>query len=316
MNIKVLEFVVGFFVILVFSVVVSYNVSYSETKKLNEDTRSEITSLYGGQFIELSKGYTYYELAGEDTCPVVVLIHGGGPSMWIWDRQVDALLKSGYRVLRFDRYGVGYSKRIREYSWDIFTEQLGELLDSLHIESRVHLVGRSLGGRFAACFTTEYPERVDKVAIVSSSLLSMKKAITSPAIAFIPRYIQRVFGNHLISLQMGKYKKYVPDPDKQKLYTHLLKDQRNYIGTEEAFSAIFTQKVLLGCPKASSCLSQKRDITFIWGDKDALVPDSKISKLRTMYPDITFTSIGGAGHGVNFTYAEEFNIALLDFLSK
>lgn len=316
MKVKILEFIVGAIVILSFSIVVSYNVSYNENIKLNEDTREEVKKLTGGQFVELSKGFTHYELIGNEDDPVVVLLHGGGPSMWIWDRQIEPLLNSGFRVLRFDRYGVGYSKRIREYSWEIFTEQLHELLDSLHIESKVHIAGRSLGGRFAACFATKYPDRVDKLAIISTSLLNTDKMVSSPILQFIPKYIQRVFGDQLISLQMNKYKKFVPDPDKQKLYVKLLKDQRKIIGTENAFSSIFSKEVLLGCPEASICLKQDRNITFIWGDKDGLVPESKISKMRIEYPDIVFTSIGGAGHGVNFTYFKEFNQAFLDFLKS
>ncbi len=316
MKLKILEFTVGAIVILAFSIIVSYNVSYNENIKLNEETRSEVLKLTGGKFIELSKGFTHYDIQGNEDDPVVVLIHGGGPSMWIWDRQVETLLECGFRVLRFDRYGVGYSKRIRDYSWEIFTEQLHELLDSLNIDTKVHIVGRSLGGRFAACFATKYPDRVDKLVIVSTSLVSTDKMISSPILKFIPKYVQRVFGDHIISLQMGKYKKYVSDKEKQDLYIKYLRDQRKIIGTENAFSSIFTKKVLLGCPEASICLKQDRDIIFIWGDKDGLVPESKISKMRIEYPDITFTSIGGAGHGVNFTYYNEFNQALVNFLKS
>lgn len=314
MNIKVLEFIVGAFVILGFSIVVTYNVSYNEEVKLNEEKRDEVSNITGGKFIELSRGYTHYELIGKEGDPVVVLLHGGGPSMWIWDRQIEPLLENGFRVLRFDRYGVGYSKRIREYSWEIFTEQLHELIDSLKIDTTVHIVGRSLGGRFAACFAIKYPEKVEKLAIVSSSLMSTDKMISSPILTFIPKYIQRVFGDHLITLQMRKYKKFVPDSNEQELYMRFLRDQRKIIGTEHAFSQIFSKKVLLGCPEASACLKQERKIAFIWGDKDGLVPENKISKMRVLYPDIEFTSIGGAGHGVNFTYYNEFNQVLLDFL--
>ena len=60
-------------------------------------------------FIDLSVGKTHYELVGPETGRTVVLLHGGTIPMWTWDRQVPALVEAGFRVLRYDMCGRGYS---------------------------------------------------------------------------------------------------------------------------------------------------------------------------------------------------------------
>ena len=50
---------------------------------------------------------TFYEDAGEG--PVVVLIHGYGADLRLWDAQVSPLKEAGFRVIRYDVRGHGRS---------------------------------------------------------------------------------------------------------------------------------------------------------------------------------------------------------------
>ena len=51
----------------------------------------------------------YYQDLGQG--PPVVLIHGWPLSHRMWERQVDALVDAGYRVIAYDRRGFGESGR-------------------------------------------------------------------------------------------------------------------------------------------------------------------------------------------------------------
>src|SRR5947208_3905594 len=106
-----------------------------------------------GQFVRLSDGYTHYELAGPDAGPLVVLAAGISVPYYIWDPTFAALVQAGFRVLRYDYYGRGYSDRPDiAYTQDAYIRQLTELVDGLHIVAPVDLAGLSFGGSVATSF--------------------------------------------------------------------------------------------------------------------------------------------------------------------
>ena len=66
---------------------------------------------------------------------------------YIWDPTFKALTDAGFRVLRYDYYGRGFSDRPDvPYTQAFYVRQLAELLDSLKITDSIDLVGLSLGG--------------------------------------------------------------------------------------------------------------------------------------------------------------------------
>ena len=64
-----------------------------------------------GDFVTLSQGTTFYDVAGPDTGRVVVLVHGFSVPSYIWDSTFTALTAAGYRTIRYDVFGRGWSDR-------------------------------------------------------------------------------------------------------------------------------------------------------------------------------------------------------------
>jgi triacylglycerol esterase/lipase EstA (alpha/beta hydrolase family) len=101
----------------------------------------------GGQFLRLSDGLTHYEVPGPADGPLVVLVHGFSVPYYVWDSTVTALTSAGFRVLRDDLYGRGYSDRpALDYTADVFDRQLTELLDAVGRRRQVDVIGMSMGG--------------------------------------------------------------------------------------------------------------------------------------------------------------------------
>jgi len=114
-----------------------------ETRALDDAARRGAT----GKFVRLSDGVTHYELLGPDSGAPVILVHGFSVPYYIWDSTAAMLSAKGYRVLRYDQYGRGWSDRPKaRYDADMYERQIQELLDSLHIAGPVHLAGVSMGG--------------------------------------------------------------------------------------------------------------------------------------------------------------------------
>ena len=77
----------------------------------------------------------------------MVLVHGFSVPSYIWDSTSTALSAAGYRVIRYDLFGRGWSDRPdAAYDGALYDAQLSELLDSLCITQPIDLVGLSFGG--------------------------------------------------------------------------------------------------------------------------------------------------------------------------
>jgi pimeloyl-ACP methyl ester carboxylesterase len=99
--------------------------------------------------------------------PAVVFIHGLLGSHRNWDHLLDALAAER-RVVAPDLLGHGASaKPMGDYSLSSHAATLRDLLDHLGIASAT-LVGHSLGGGIAMQFAYLFPDRVDRLVLVSS----------------------------------------------------------------------------------------------------------------------------------------------------
>jgi pimeloyl-ACP methyl ester carboxylesterase len=115
------------------------------------------TTLHGQELSYLDSG----------TGPAVLFIHGLLGSHRNWAHLVDAL-DTRHRVVAPDLIGHGASaKPMGDYSLGAHAATLRDLLDHLGI-ARVTLVGHSLGGGIAMQFCYLFPDRVERLVLVSS----------------------------------------------------------------------------------------------------------------------------------------------------
>lgn len=110
-----------------------------------------------------------HELSYTDsgTGPAVLFVHGILGSQRQWNRLVDKV-DDTQRVIVPDLFGHGDSaKPMGDYSLGAHAATLRDLLDHLGLD-RVTLVGHSLGGGITMQFHYLFPERVDRVVLISS----------------------------------------------------------------------------------------------------------------------------------------------------
>jgi pimeloyl-ACP methyl ester carboxylesterase len=115
--------------------------------------------------IELHGHQVVYRVMGEG--PPVVLIHGMVNSSRHW-QPVARRLAEHHTVIAPDLIGHGDSATPRgDYSLGAHATVIRDLLSALGIE-RATIVGHSLGGGVAMIFFWQFPERVERLALVSS----------------------------------------------------------------------------------------------------------------------------------------------------
>jgi pimeloyl-ACP methyl ester carboxylesterase len=115
--------------------------------------------------VKLHGHRTIYHMAGSG--PVVVLIHGMVNSSRHW-REVALQLADRYTVIAPDLIGHGDSATPRgDYSLGAHAASIRDLLAVLGID-RATIVGHSLGGGVAMQFFYQFPQRTERLVLVSS----------------------------------------------------------------------------------------------------------------------------------------------------
>ncbi|MFL6332857.1 MAG: alpha/beta fold hydrolase [Pyrinomonadaceae bacterium] len=111
-----------------------------------------------GQFISVEGVRLHYVSKG--TGRPVVLVHGGGGSVYDWTMSVFDRMARDYHVVAFDRPGFGYSERPLGGAPAMTQARLiHTAVKALGIEKPV-LVGHSRGGIVATAYALQYPEDV------------------------------------------------------------------------------------------------------------------------------------------------------------
>jgi len=115
--------------------------------------------------IELHGHRVSYRIAGDG--PPVVLIHGMVNSSRHWEA-VAAKLAGSYRVVAPDLIGHGDSATPRgDYSLGAHAATIRDLLTTIGVE-RATIVGHSLGGGVAMQFFYQFPQRTERLVLISS----------------------------------------------------------------------------------------------------------------------------------------------------
>jgi 3-oxoadipate enol-lactonase len=112
-----------------------------------------------------------YNDNGPDDAPVIIFIHGFPFNKSMWDMQMDAL-NHNYRVIAYDIRGHGNSDAgIREFSIDLFGNDLLRLMDKLKLDN-VTLCGLSMGGYIALNAFIKHPGRFDALILSDTQCIA------------------------------------------------------------------------------------------------------------------------------------------------
>ena len=282
-----------------------------EAKELNDVTRANAP----GSFVLLSDGYTHYELGGLQAGQPVVLVHGFSVPYFIWDPTFEFLTKSGFRVLRYDLFGRGYSDRPRvRYDIDLFCKQLRELLATLALEHIV-LIGLSMGGPITAAFTARYQETVQKLVLVDPAgarpvlFAQILKGI------FTPGFGELAFGLFGSGYMAGSVKSDFYDPTHVKAFVNQYMVQMKYKGFMRAILSTVRSGMLGNFSSTYQEVgSQGTPTMLFWGRDDKTVPFTHSEDILAAIPQAEFHAFEHCGHLPHYEKPEEANPLLLEFL--
>ncbi len=262
-----------------------------ETKPLDDAARAHAP----GHFVRLADGVTHYDVAGPDSARTVVLVHGFSVPAYIWDSTATALAAAGYRVVRYDEYGRGWSDRPDvKYDADLYDRQLVQLLDSLHVHDRIDLGGVSMGGWVTATFVNRHPERV------RSLILSDPVAGTSAAASGM--FYWPVVGGFLWqalavpAMPQGQLSDLV-DPSRFPDWADRYRPQMQFRGFGRALRSTRRETAGMNTDTLYGRVGKTGvPVLLLWGTQDRTVPFARNAGVRAAIPDAEFHAIDGAAH--------------------
>jgi pimeloyl-ACP methyl ester carboxylesterase len=272
-----------------------------------------------GKNITLSHGTVHYELEGPENGPVVVLIHGFSVPMYCWDPNFKYLVDAGFRVLRYDLYGRGFSDRPKiKYNLALFENQLLELLTRLDLlKSKINIVGLSMGGLITITFADHHPEYINKIVLFDPAGFPGHKT-QIPGILRIPGINQLIFDKIGIPrlLERSPINLYRGvQNEKYPAYSEQFKIQLQYKGfTRAILSTMLNVPMHLALETYRSVGRKNLPIQLFWGDHDEVLACPEMILIREVLPHAEFHVVPDCGHTSNYERPEIVNPLVLKFL--
>ena len=271
-----------------------------------------------GKFVEISGGQVHYDLEGPENGKKVILVSGFATPMIVWDHTFRTLVNAGFRVLRYDLFGQGFSDRPRaKYTLNFLVDQLYKLLERLQINDYdLSLVGFNLGGGICLKFADLYMNMVSKISLVSPIGFPSDSSIT-PFYLRIPLLNQltmRFFSPEmLIEGQQSDYQHQNPNV---KEYMGKYKEQFMYEGIMQSLRSLLKNISFTDMEDVYKQVGKKIPMQLFWGELDQNIPYLTYKKVKEAVPNIEFHGITGGGHIPQYTHPEFVNPLLKDFLEK
>ncbi|MFV9430604.1 4,5:9,10-diseco-3-hydroxy-5,9,17-trioxoandrosta-1(10),2-diene-4-oate hydrolase [Rhodococcus aetherivorans] len=263
----------------------------------------------------------HYHEAGVGNDTTIVLLHGGGPGASSWSnfaRNIPVLAQR-FHVLAVDQPGYGRSDKPTEHPQYFVhsASALNDLLDTLGITDRVHLLGNSLGGGAAVRFALDYPERAGRLVLMGPGGLSVN--------LFAPDPTEGV-------KNLGRFS-YEPTRENLEAFLRIMVFDQSLITpelVEERFASASTHESLAAAKAMGKSFSSaefekgmlwrdayklRQRVLLIWGREDRVNPlDGALVALK-MIPRAQLHVFGGCGHWAQLEKFDEFNRLTVDFLT-
>jgi pimeloyl-ACP methyl ester carboxylesterase len=256
--------------------------------------------------------------------PAVLLIHGIGDCADTW-REVIPRLAEHHTVIAPDLLGHGRSEKPRaDYSVAAYANAMRDLVSVLGID-RVSVVGHSLGGGVAMQFAYQFPERCERLVLVSSGGVCpevhplLRLAAAPNTDLFLP--LMRLAGTRLVThwflsaLQLLGTDLGVDSQELMRMFDSLpdLNTRRAFLRTLRSVVDWRGQAITM----LDRCyLTQGMPTLLIWGSRDAVIPAHHAEIAHAAMPGSRLSVFEGAGHFPFRHDPERFVSVLGSFLDQ
>jgi pimeloyl-ACP methyl ester carboxylesterase len=262
-----------------------------------------------------------YRVAGSG--PTVVLIHGMINSSRHWEAVARRLARN-YRVIAPDLIGHGDSATPRgDYSLGAHAAMIRDLLATLDVE-RATIVGHSLGGGVAMQFFYQFPQRTERLVLVSSGGLGhdvsplLRGAALPGSAALLKAVTQPQVVGGIAAAAAGLRAR----GSKSGIYLQAVARALGPLadaGSRQAFLETLRAVIDIQGQKVSArdrlYLLGGMSTLIVWGERDRTIPIKHGEEAERSIPNCRFETLPRAAHFPNLEDPEGLSDLLEDFLA-
>ena len=255
---------------------------------------------------------------------VILLIHGLGTSAKSWMKNIPSLSKD-FRVIAIDLPGYGKSdKGNYKYSMSWYATVLTEFLDELNIE-KATFVGHSMGGQISIVTSLNYPNKVDKLVLISPAGFEkftdgegdwMKSAFTIDLVKDTPTR------NIDINLKSNFYE--MPD-DADFFVTDRIQVKGATDFEDYCYAVTRNVTGMIDEPVLKELKNISHKTLILFGNNDGLIPNiylhggftEDIANIgNSLIPNSSLVLVPECGHMLQFEKSEVANKEIINFINN
>ncbi len=272
------------------------------------------------QFVEIHGHRRAYVKTGSG--PALLLLHGLGCDHTTWDPIIESLAKR-YTVIAPDLLGHGASDKPRaDYSVGGYANGMRDLLTVLGIDT-VTVIGHSFGGGVAMQFAYQYPERTERLLLVSSGGLGPEvstalRAVTAPGFHQVMGLLTLPGIRHVGTAGMRALartgNKTVRDLGEVADIYDSFKDAHTRAAIRHVVRAVVDWKGQIVTMSDRAYLTEAMPLCVVWGRNDMIIPVRHASNAATLAPTSRVEVLPNAGHFPHKDHPERFVKIVNDFI--
>ena len=299
--------------ILLISISCNQSINQYEYVVKDEIYRNNVVKNNPGEYVQLSKGYTYFEEANSNSeIGDVVLVHGFSVPSYIMRSTFNSIKERGFRVIMMDLYGRGYSDNPNLPQTDeLRATQVIELMKNRGIK-KASIVGLSNGGRIISKIADIKPDLVKDLFYVASSgfysydEVEDKNVYQEEIDNMILKYPEMAKGQVNDFFEGDKYPNWITQYEE--LQTHagfaraLISTTKNLVTLDEVHMKIDSLDI---------------PVYTFWGEFDSVVVyDEFKDRLNKVFPNRKEYFISKSGHLPHMENQEEFENIFFKYLNN
>jgi pimeloyl-ACP methyl ester carboxylesterase len=271
--------------------------------------------------VDLHGHRAVYRTAGSG--PNLVLIHGMINSSRHWEA-VATRLAGSYRVIAPDLIGHGEAATPRgDYSLGAHAASIRDLLTTIGVE-RATIVGHSLGGGVAMQFFYQFPQRTERLALISSGGLGheVSPLLRGAALPGSATLLKLAAHPQLVGALAGAGKRLRRRGNSTGVYLQAVARALGPLqedGSRQAFLQTLRAVIDVHGQRVSACdrlyLLGEMPTLIVWGERDRTIPVEHGIEARRSIPNCRFETLPKAAHFPNLEDPEGLGAVLGDWIA-
>lgn len=283
---------------------------------------SMLPPLFDEWQIELHGRRVIYRVAGSG--PPVVLIHGMLNSSSHW-QSVALNLASDYTVIAPDLIGHGDSAAPRgDYSLGAHASSIRDLLAAIGID-RASIVGHSLGGGVAMQFFYQFPQRTERLVLISSGGLGHKVSpvLRTAALPGVSALLSLTIHRRLLGALTDTGRRLRERDVRLGLYMQALARALRPLenaGARQAFLQTLRAVIDVHGQRVSATdrlyLLESMPTMIVWGERDNTIPLLHGRRAHEAIPNSHFQTLPRAAHFPHLEDPDGLSEVLREFIQS